>query len=1192
MIQNLFRGCRPGRPLLQLLGCLVVLLALAGSAGLRAQVLYGILTGTVTDPTSAAIPQVAVTVTNQATGASRNVTTNGSGEYTIRNLEPGPYTVMVKGPTSFSTFTQKNVRLEANQQVRVDAALQPASVSSEITVDTAPPVLQTETAEVNHEISQAQLSELPITSSNGRNFQQLYSLVPGVSPPAEQNSAASNPARAVAVNVNGISNTSNTTRIDGAINTYGWLPYIIAYVPPADAIQNVNIVTNSFNAEQGVAGGSSINVIIKGGTNSFHGSLWEYNQLFNTNARGYTQTRASFPRVPKNVFNDYGVALGGPIVKNKLFFFGDYERITRRQLITGFQSVPTQDLINGDFTNVLSTGTQAANTLLYDPATGDANGNGRLTFLQEYGRNAIPASRINPSAQKMLALLQPISGSLAAPNYAGQLANNYNGSGTNAYTRESMDGKINYNPTDRTTFFGHYSYSPDTITDPQTLGAAGGGTFDGGQPGLATGLIQNIGLSASHVITPNLVVDANFGFTRQRTGAQSADLSLGAFGLNTLGIPGTNGPDPLQGGQPPFFFSQGFSTLGNAGLANPFLFRDNQYTGNVNLSWTKGKHATKYGAEYYHFALNHYQPTQGGDIFSARGSFRFSGNLTFNPANTGTGNATTARGPNAYYALADFLLGLPSTVEKATQLTNPNSLRWSAFSFYAQDQWTLGKKLTLNYGARYEYYPAPTRDHYGIFRYDPTLPLNANVVVGGLGGNDNGAGTSVGWGMIEPRLGIAYRVTDHTVIRSGGGFTLDPENFRGLRDTFPLDLNQQYSGSNSYTVALDTTTGRPVNLTTGIPAVQAPSFSSGFASLTPSLTTTTIPKNFRRGYIESWNLFLQQDLGANFVAEIGYVGTHEIRQISNVNINPAPIPDNTTRCMANGQYNPSTGLTGSCNFYANALLNLANCPANNPLCYNNTGVSSVLPSFSSNYNGLQSQLTYRGSRLAQFGLIYTWSHAFNYADNGVFNGPSFAYPAYFKMNRATAGYDRTNNLQYWAIYHLPFGRDQALLKSGVASKIFGGLQVNGQLSHYSGTPFSVSAQSNNLNAPGNTLFADLVGPYRQLGGHAQSSASPVSGGQPFFDPAAFVNPAPGRFGNTHRNQFRGPGNTLINASVFRSFHVYKESAFQVRVEAFNVLNHAILPTPNNVTVGGGAFGYINNNFGAARTLQFSGRFNF
>jgi hypothetical protein len=710
-----------------------------------------------------------------------------------------------------------------------------------------------------------------------------------------------------------------------------------------------------------------------------------------------------------------------------------------------------------------------------------------------------------------------------------------------------------------------------------------------------------------------LLIDADFGYTRQVTGAQSTvDIAAGNFGLNTLGIPGTNGIGINYVGQPAFAFcntgstnNNCFSSLGNSNGANPFLFRDNQYTADVNLSWTKGRHAMKFGGTWYHFALNHFQPTSGSDINTPRGGFRFQGGLTSN----------TTSGLTDYNALADFLLGLPNNgtglaVAKAVQFTNPNSLRWTQWAGYAQDQWNITSKLTVNYGVRYEYYPAPTRDHTGVYRLDPTLPQSGNVVIGGVGGNPKNAGFDMGYGSFVPRLGIAYRVNDKTVIRTGAGITTDPDSLRFLRDAYPEDLAPNYFGTATATIAVDPSQGNlPLPLTVGIPTQATPNLSTGFVALPIGTSTNTAPAKYRRGYIDSWNLFVEQDLGGQFIANIGYVGTHVVRQSTGINLNAAPLPSSTTTCMANGQYSPASGLTGSCSFAANQLINQQHCTAlTGYTCYNTGGITMNEPIFSSGYNALQSQLTRNAGRLAQVGVVYTWSHAINYADNGAGSGstgPSFNYPAYFKLNRATALYDRTNNFQLWTIYHLPFGKGQTFASHGIASALFGGFQLNGQLSHVSGAPFSVSPTSSTINSTGNTQYADLVKPYRQLSGHNRTPGNTsIDGGNPWFDPTSFANPTANsdgspRFGNTHRNQFRGPGVTDINASIFRGFHLFRESEFQVRVEAFNLLNHPQLIANPNATVqpAGSTFGYLTNftstnNANLTRTLQFSGRFNF
>jgi hypothetical protein len=427
-----------------------------------------------------------------------------------------------------------------------------------------------------------------------------------------------------------------------------------------------------------------------------------------------------------------------------------------------------------------------------------------------------------------------------------------------------------------------------------------------------------------------------------------------------------------------------------------------------------------------------------------------------------------------------------------------------------------------------------------------------------------------------------------------------------------VDISPTYVGPAADTVATNPVNGQVLTLANGIPAPVFPDFSSGFASLPVSGSTNTMSKNYRRGYIESWNLFIQQDLGHQFVMNVGYVGTHQVRQLIGLGDNSAPLPSGATLCMANGQWNPSTGLTGSCNFAANEGINMAQCNATTGyVCYNTGGVTINEPLMSSNYNGLQSQLTRNAGKNASLGVVYTYSHAIDFEDNGAGSGSQgtvFNYPSMYRFNRGSAGYDEKHNLQVWGVYSLPFGPGQMWLNHGLAGDLIGGWQLSGQFSHYSGFPFSVNANSNTIGgfAPGfGATYAQISGSYKQLGGHAQKASAPVSGGKPWFDPTIFSSPTESAAApvipNTGRNQFRGPGNTQTNASLVKNFHIYRESEFQFRFEAFNVFNHPWLNAPNT-TVGSGTFGYITNfnafnvaAFGTnagSRQMQFSGRINF
>ncbi len=466
----------------------------ASAISVRAQVLQGSLTGMVTDNTGAIISSASVVAKSPDTGFTRETKTNKEGIFNFNDLQPGTYTVTVTAE-GFARYQQNATPILANSIARVNAAMSAAGTTQEVTVTDAPPVLQTDRAETHYNLSAEQVTELPTTSTTGRNYQSLYKLVPGSTPPAEQNSAASNPQRSQAINVNGASAGANATRVDGALDQHPYLPINVAYVPPEDAIQNVNVVTSNFNAEQGTAGGAAVNVVIKSGTNTVHGSVFEYNTISQYNARSVFQTSALLPRLPKYVFNQYGGSIGGPIIKNKLFFFADWESTHISQAVSTIASVPTAAIRSGNFAGT--------GTTIYDPSTGTTAGSGKTPFTN----NQVPISK---AAGLLLA-------KLPLPNYgaAGAQVNNYFGSASTLFQRDNVDAKVNYNLSDASQIYGHYSISPSKITSPQLFGAnPGGPTLDGGQPGSSTGLIQMVVLNGTHTFTPHLLLDGNAGYTR------------------------------------------------------------------------------------------------------------------------------------------------------------------------------------------------------------------------------------------------------------------------------------------------------------------------------------------------------------------------------------------------------------------------------------------------------------------------------------------------------------------------------------------------------------------------------------------------------------------------------------------------------------------------------------------------------
>ncbi len=1163
-------------------GLLAVVLSTCFGSVALAQVLYGTLTGTVTDTSGAVIPGAQVTALETQTGISQAATADSRGIYRFPALLPGTYSVTISAQ-GFTKQQTLGVVVTGNTASRVDAELKVASATQDVIVTTEAPLLQTDKSDVHTELTAQQVDNLPIMGSQGRNFQSLLKVVPGAGLVAETNSLAGNPQRAINVNINGQSNQGINTRIDGAQDSYSWLPANVAYVPPADAIENVNIVTNSFDAEQGQAGGAAVNVQVKSGTNKFHGGGNWFHTDQNFAARNYFQTDPTiYPKKNRNNQNQYGGYVGGPIFKDKLFFFTDFERTTQRQLAgPDTRTLPTAAMATGDFRNL------PGNPIIYDPATGDIHGANKQQVSCNGVLNVICPSRFDPATVAMINLLQP---DLAKVFSTANGLNNWVGNGTALFNRNDFDVKINYVPSQKTTFFGRYSISSTLVYDPPLLGAAIGDATNGGQLGNAPGRIQSVGLGATHAFNPNLLFDWNFGYNRQRLGS-TFDLTS-ARGLNApFNIPGTNnagapGNASLYYGYPGFTFPTGCSNpacgtttganLGNAQTANPFLFRDNQWVSGANLSWLKGRHSIRGGIEWNHAQINHFQP-QGGTFQNPRGTLQFNGFVT-------SLQGTTATWFNSW---ADYMLGLPSATGKARALFNPNALRWTQWSWYVRDQWQATANLTVNVGLRWEYYPFGYSDNDKGLRY---LNLSTgNVLIGGYGNIPKNDGIDTGHGQFLPRVGIAYRVTPSIVIRGGYGQSADPNNWRYFRNAYPaviLDTNNPLNAADY--IADASLTGLNANglgggsysVPTGITLLPVPTITSGVIPLPTSASTTTIPNPFRRGYINSYNLMFQQDVGW-LVFQAGYVGARAVRPLVNMNANASP---------------PGTGSAGG-------ILSQA-------LGQNYTGTINQLIPFKNNYyNSLQTTATHRWGNGSSAGLVYTWSKATNYEDNEDLSSLSFPYPTYWQKNRGLASYNRAQNVEIYGVLQSPFGKGQRWVTTGVGGAILGGWVINPLISALSGVPFTVGS-GGNLNANGSGQTADLVGLYHKPNGR------PLRTGQTcaqtdltchYFDASAFAAPlitsaATAHYGNTGRNQFIGPGYFTFNLGVIRDFKLWEWGTFQIRADAFSLTNtpHFANPgvtCPGSPTIPGpvpGSGGLCstgtNNNFGVITSTAQPGGF--
>jgi hypothetical protein len=1064
----------------------------------------------------------------------------------------------------FKALTQENIRIDANTTRRLDAHMEVGDVTATVQISADTPTLQTERADVNITLPSRQVNNLPLFGTLGRNYQTLIQLIPGSSRGqggffinatgnGEDNSAAGNPQRSMSFNINGVSRLQNNTKIDGSSVIYPWLPTNTVYVPPAESIQEVNIVTNAFDAEQGLAGGAAINVSIKTGTNQLHAVGWGYDTNSAFQSRRYFQP-VTQKDPPKNILAQFGYAIGGPVYipkifngKNKLFFFTDLERTTQRNAAGQTATVAPVSLRPNDKGDVVF----PSNVTIYDPTS-----NPDPHFRTPFPQNTIPARLIDPAALEIIKRL-PL------PNLPGN-TNNFATSGVGEFNRNNIDTKINYNSGGKLTVFGRYSISPATIIDPPIFGEISGPALNGGQLGTAPGRTQVLGFGVTYTFTPRLLLDANVGYTRQRIGAQAFDI-VSNFGLDVLKIPGTNGPDPLQGGVPAFQIGNGFTNIGNADTGNPFLFRDNQYVAAANLSWLRGAHSFRFGFDYLNPQINHFQP-QGAAFQTVRGTFQFSGNVTAlqgcvkdapRAQCEDLGYNRGAAAASQFNNWADFLLGMPTNAGKVDQLRNPNSVYWKQYAFYARDHWQIGRRVTLTYGLRYERFPVPTKDNTGINRFDPAT---GQVLTGGLDGVPYDTGAEAA-GLFLPRVGIAFRYNDKTVLRGGYGQSADPRPFQDLRNAYPIANIWSmppifFNGAQNSFIPVTTLRQGLINTTT------PPDVNAGVIPLPANTGTTTFPKEAKRDRIHSFNFFIERELPGKFTTQVGYVGTRAVGQMGFVDINASA---------------PGTGNNGRPLFAKFGLTQ---------------GIGSIEPLGTATYDALQLQVTRRwGSSL--FGTAYTWSKAINYADDG--NGPRIQYGPEKERNRGLAGFDRTNNLQMYWVYDLPLGKGQRFAREGLLSKLFGGFQFSGVVSATSGLPIYVIQNNATALLAGSSAQVpnQLKSTIQTLGGVGIASQRGGAAG-PWFDNTvlgvnctsncAWAPETGARFGNVGRNTLRGPAFFEADASIFRTFLITERVQFQFRAEALNALNHANFANPATDSTGTN-FGFVTNTTGPNQSRQ-------
>jgi len=1125
-----------------------VLLAVAPAT---AQVLYGTVVGTVTDPTGAAIPKASVTVVNTATGLSRQVTTDETGYFSVPNLLQGTYDITVSA-SGFKPFTRRGVSVLTNTVTRVDATLEVGAITESITVEATAALLQTTKTDVSVNLEPRALVNLPLAAY--RNYQMLINLVPGATPARFQNAVIDTPGRALTTNINGQERGANNTRLDGAANILVTMPHHVVYVPPVESIQEVNISTNSFEAEQGMTGGAAVTVVTKSGTNEFHGSLFGMHQDNAMRAFLWDERRVGVTRKPKNIRNILGGSLGGPIKKNQWFFFGDWEGVFERVGRSLLLSVFPADYRQGDFTRKLGApifdaagrpimvptteggSTQLRDGMIFDPYTGNPDGTGRAVFSYNGRINVIPPNRLNPAMKKLLDLVP-------MPNQPGDL-NNFFNSGTQVLNRNNADVKINWNRRDRHQLWYKYSVMNALVTADASLGKAGGPPLSDGGLGRGHTLVQLAAIGQTYTVSPTFLVDGVLGWTRFGQDVQQPDLQT-KFGLDVMGIPGTNGPDWREGGMPRFDIS-GYTSLGYTETWNPLFRNDQSVTFNGNATWMKGVHEVRFGVDYLHHLMNHWQPELGG---GPRGVFGFGSAITaLNPSalrSTVGFQGPTPSFEREWNAVAAFLLGVPSSAAKSPQYIKMTSFE-NQYALYLRDRWRVTSKLTLNLGVRWELYPTRTRAAgMGIESYDPTTN---EVLIGGRGGIPRDVGVGYSKKLFAPRVGFAYMLTKSTVIRSGYGITYDPKPWgaQALRGWYPLTIVATYSGVNAYQpVTTDPSyvaagiPHKPLGPDVGIPPIAGPDISKGRIPLPPAVEMgyPVANKTLTRGYIQSWNFIIQRELPGQIVTSIGYVGSAQVNGFAFLDINASQIPGSGN----NGRplFPPFRRTARTLEFDGRTH---------------------------SIYHSLQVALDRRMARGLFLKGAYTFSKAIDMANYGDWTTFTWNAAMVFKRNRALASHDIPHIFQIGYVYELPFGAEGKWATTGLAKTLLGGWQINGIFSAYQGRPYTLSASGASLNMPGNAQTPDQVKP-------KVAKLGKVGDDGTWFDITAFAPVSEVRFGTVGRNTMRSPGVVNADLSLFRTFRLKENWKLEFRAESFNVSNTPHFGTPTT-SVNSANFGRI------------------
>jgi hypothetical protein len=1068
---------RLARPLV----CAALLLCLP-CAPASAQAVTGTILGTVTDSSGAVVPGATVTLTNTATGISRVLVSDSNGEYTAPSLRTGTYTVKAE-ISGFKTVTMSNVAVGVDQKVRIDVKLEPGALTEAVTIRAEAPLVQTSSSELGTTVGAEAIEAIPL---NGRNFVTLTRTVPGVLrgiPGANIDGAGSLAWRAsAAFSANGQRPRDNSYILDGVDNNETWLQTVVIF-PNVDALDEFKMQTSTYSAEFGRSLGGIVNLQLKSGGNAFKGSSYDFERNSKFDANNFFNNRAGRAK-PKLTQHQFGGTIGGPVIRDKTFFFFDYQGTRETQGQTYLSTVPSLKMRGGDFSEI--------NRVIYDP----------LTHLPFPG-NVIPQDRWDPAAKNVLQQLIPEPNSPGATGSNGQHIQNYLINPNLQRQDNEFDLKIDHSLTNKNRFFGRYSFEKTHRLLPATLphGDAGA-TFGAGDGNIKA---QGFALNDTHTFTPQWLNEFRFGWSSVKFFMTSID-----YGQNLatkMGIPGINLNDVTSAMSQVNFNQGGARNLGANGN-QPLITNQNDFQVFDNVTHVVGRHTMKAGGS---LTLRSREILNADTIV---GQFNFDQSNTSSCAGIVSG-CTPA--PNTGFDVASFLLGYAQRKNRALFDAGTYTEKRPEGAAYVQDDIRATSRLTLNAGLRWDLFVPWVEIKDRQSNFDVTtgkfVVASPDAVIDGI---------KVGRYLqtyskrdFGPRLGFAYDLLGNgrTIVRGGYGIFW---NFTPGGTSSSKAQNPPFLQSQTFT----TTFGTDLTLSSGLPP--PPGVDPNRA---PQGSTRSIfDVNFRDAYSHNFNVNVQQQFGANYMVEVAYAGSRARQMTLKSDPNQAP---------------PTLGVT--------------NQNINRPFF----GIDPLLSTLGQlqskgfmDYNGLLVKFQRRFANGFSFLNSYTLGHAIDLtSDNdGTVTLTNVYNPQY---NRGPSDYDVKHTFSSTFAYELPWAR----------ARSYGGWEVSGAVYARSGLPFTVT-QSQGVLSTGTGNRPDQV----------CSGALDNPTIDKWFDTSCFVSPADttATYGNTKRNGMRGPGQFNIDSTLIKNTKIGRAET-ELRVEAFNLLNHPQFSNPNgqigNASVG-------------------------